>query len=599
MEMHHQRGSLMPAHPIVGLHHVTAIASDPQANLDFYTEGLGLRFVKRTVNFDDPGTYHFYFGDDAGSPGTILTFFPWPHAARGSAGAGEVTHTAFSIPASSLAFWEQRLVDLHIPFTRSPRRFNEEVLTLSDPDGMKIEIVAHAEAAAAHPPRFSDVPSAHAIRGFHGVTMLQLDATETAATLAFMGFQQIAAEGNRLRFASPSDPSALGNHLDILVNPAANFGRSGAGSVHHIAFRAANDEAHLAWRTTITEHLPATEVLDREYFHSIYFREPGGVLFELATDNPGFAIDEPLESLGERLCLPPWFESQRPDLEQRLARITLHKSAPTPAIDAGVPHPSAPLRTGGEASRSEVPTSTVPLRTSGNQGAQPTQPSPSARDPHANGDLYTAGAPLDQATGAVILLHGRGGPARDILTLSRALAPANTPIAFLAPQGGGFTWYPNSFLADRETNQPYLDSALARVKSVVDQALAAGIPLDRIVLAGFSQGACLATEFVATHPARYAGLIAWTGGLIGPPASALSGSDPANANTLAGTPALFATSDPDAWVPYDRVAESASIFTAMGAQVTLRRYPNKPHSISGEEIELGRKLIDQAFNPKK
>jgi glyoxalase family protein len=563
----------MPATPIVGLHHVTAIASDPQANLDFYTQVLGLRFVKRTVNFDDPGTYHFYFGDDIGSPGTILTFFPWPHANRGSVGAGEVTHTAFSIPADSLAYWEQRLVQKGINFTRSPRRFAEEVLTLSDPDGMQIEIVTHAEAATAHPPRFSDVPSARAIRGFFGVTMLQLDAAETISTLAFMGFNQIAAEGNRLRFASPADTAALGNHIDILVDPTANFGRSGAGSVHHIAFRAANDEAHLAWRAEITAHLPATEVLDREYFHSIYFREPGGVLFELATDNPGFAIDESRDSLGERLCLPPWFESRRPELEQRLAPLTLHKSTPTPTptTEAGVPHPYAPLRTGG------------------NEDPQ---------DPHANGELYRAGAALEQAKGAVILLHGRGGPARDILTLSRALAPAHLPIAFLAPQAANFAWYPQSFLADRDQNQPFLDSALARVQSVVDLALAAGIPLDRIVLAGFSQGACLATEFIATHPARYAGLIAWTGGLIGPEGSNLSGSDPAHASSLAGTPALFASSDPDAWVPWPRVEESAKILTAMGAKVTLRRFPNKPHSVSGEEIELGRKLIDQAFAAK-
>jgi glyoxalase family protein len=544
----------MPAQPIVGLHHVTAIASDPQANLDFYTQILGLRFVKRTVNFDDPGTYHFYFGDDLGSPGTILTFFPWPRVGRGTAGAGEVTHTAFSIPSDSLAFWEDRLVQKHIKFTRSPRRFDEEVLTFSDTSGMQIELVAHAEASAAHPPRFSDVPAAHAIRGFHGVTMLQLDATETSKVLAAMGFHQIAAEGNRLRFASPADPSALGNHIDILVDPQANFGRSGAGSVHHIAFRAANDAAQLEWRSEITQHLPATEVLDREYFHSIYFREPGGVLFELATDNPGFAVDEPLESLGERLCLPPWFEARRAGLEERLPPITLHKGA----AETNQPH-----------------------------------------DPHADGELYRAGTPLDQASGAVILLHGRGGPARDILTLSRALAPASLPIAFLAPQGEGFTWYPNSFLVERELNQPFLDSALARVKSVVDLALAAGIPLDRIVLAGFSQGACLATEFIATHPARYAGLIAWTGGLIGPPTSDLSGSDPAQAGTLAGTPALFASSDPDAWVPWPRVEESAKIFTAMGANVTLRGFPDKPHSVSGEEIELGRKLIEKAFAPSK
>ncbi len=538
----------MPAHPIVGLHHVTAIASDPQANLDFYTQVLGLRFVKRTVNFDDPGTYHFYFGDDLGSPGTILTFFPWPRVGRGTAGAGEVTHTAFSIPTDSLAFWERRLVDKHIKFTRSPRRFEEEVLTFSDTSGMQIEIVAHAEASAAHPPRFSDVPAAHAIRGFHGVTMLQLDATETAATLAVMGFLPIAEEGNRLRFASPADPSALGKAIDIVVDPQANFGRSGAGSVHHIAFRAANDESQHEWRTEITKHLPATEVLDREYFHSIYFREPGGVLFELATDNPGFAIDEPLESLGERLCLPPWFEARRRGLEATLPPITLHKGA-----------------------------------------AETTQPP----DPHANGELYRAGTALDKATGAVILLHGRGGPARDILTLSRALAPASLPIAFLAPQAEGFTWYPNSFLVDRDQNQPYLDSALARVQSVIDLILDAGIPLDRIVLAGFSQGACLATEFMATHPARYAGLIAWTGGLIGPPDSDLT-----HTGNLAGTPALFASSDPDNWVPWPRVEESAKIFTTMGAKVTLRRFPDKPHSVSGEEIELGRKLIEQAFAPQ-
>jgi glyoxalase family protein len=540
----------MPAQPIVGLHHVTAIASDPQANLDFYTQILGLRFVKRTVNFDDPGTYHFYFGDDLGSPGTILTFFPWPHVGGGTAGAGEVTHIAFSVPLDSLAYWEQRLVHKHIAFNRSPRRFDEEVLTLSDPDGMQIEIVAHAAASAARAPRFSDVPAEHAIRGFFGVTMLQLDAAETARTLAFMGFHPIASEGNRLRFASPADPAAFGNHIDIVVDPAANFGRSGAGSVHHIAFRAANDDSQLEWRTEITQHLPATEVLDREYFHSIYFREPGGVLFELATDNPGFAVDESSETLGERLCLPPWVEGRRAELEQRLPHITLHKSG----------------RDGTDGAVAE------------------------ASDPHANGELYRAGAQLEHARGAVILLHGRGGPARDILTLSRALAPANVPIAFLAPQAAGFAWYPNSFLVDRELNQPELNSALARVQSVIDLVVAAGIPLDRIVLAGFSQGACLATEFVATHPARYAGLIAWTGGLIGPP-----GSDLSHAGNLAGTPALFASSDPDAWVPWPRVEESAKIFTTMGAQVTLRRYPDKPHSVSGEEIELGRKLIEQAF----
>jgi glyoxalase family protein len=317
----------MPKQPIVGLHHVTAIASDPQQNLDFYTEVLGLRFVKRTVNFDDPGTYHFYFGDDAGSPGTILTFFPWPKAARGHAGAGEVTHTAFSVPLDSLEYWAERLTEKKIPFERTGKRFAEDVLTLADPDGMKIELVGHSEAGSVKTPRFSDVPAEHAICGFFGVTLLEIEAAETTATLNMMGFQKIAEESNRLRFASADGTAigALGNHIDVVVDPNAKFGRSGAGSVHHIAFRAASDEAQLEWREVIGQHIGTTPVLDRDYFHSIYFREPGGVLFELATDNPGFATDEPLESLGERLCVPKWLEPRRPELELRLAPLTLHK----------------------------------------------------------------------------------------------------------------------------------------------------------------------------------------------------------------------------------------------------------------------------------
>jgi glyoxalase family protein len=296
----------MPTKPIVGLHHVTAIASDPQANLDFYTEVLGLRFVKKTVNFDDPGTYHFYFGDDVGSPGTILTFFPWPRAGRGHAGAGEVTHTAFSIPLTSVDYWEQRLRER----------------------GELVERSGRLDAGAVLAPRFADVPEEHAIRGFFGVTMLEIEAEETTRTLKMMGFEKTAQQGPRLRFASTAGAAhgVLGNHIDVVVDQTANFGRSGAGSVHHIAFRAADDASQLEWRAEIGKHIGATPVLDRDYFHSIYFREPGGVLFELATDNPGFAVDEPVESLGERLCLPAWLEPRRPKLEQRLIPLELHKA---------------------------------------------------------------------------------------------------------------------------------------------------------------------------------------------------------------------------------------------------------------------------------
>ena len=312
----------MPS-PIVGLHHVTAIASNPQRNLDFYTEVLGLRFVKRTVNFDDPGTYHFYFGDDAGSPGTILTFFPWPHATPGTAGAGETTHTAFSVPLASLEFWKQRLTDRGLSPGHTAR-FSEHVLAFADPDGMKLEIVAHADAPAGKAPRFSDVPSQHSIRGFFGVTLLERSLEGTAAMLSLMGFHQVASDGPRFRFAAAGN--ALGNHIDVVVDPAAAFGRNGAGTVHHIAFRAADDAAQLEWRQQIARVTSVTPVQDRDYFHSIYFHEPGGVLFELATDPPGFTLDEPLDSLGEELRIPAWLEPQRRQLEQRLAPLSLHKA---------------------------------------------------------------------------------------------------------------------------------------------------------------------------------------------------------------------------------------------------------------------------------
>ncbi len=321
--------------PIVGLHHVTAIASDPQGNLDFYTEVLGLRLVKKTVNFDDPGTYHFYFGDDAGSPGTILTFFPWPGATRGVRGAGEVTHTAFSVPLASIPYWEQRLTEAGVLVEHTGVRFassngGEDVLTLADPDGMKLELVGHASltgtaAPASHAPCTSDVPVEHSIRGFFGVTMLHRDAAQTAATLEMMGFRKVAEEGNRLRFV-PADGEALGRNIDIVVDPNVGYGRSGAGSVHHIAFRTPNDDTQLEWRAEIEKHLSVTTVQDRDYFHSIYFREPGGVLFEMATDTPGFAIDEPIETLGEALRIPAWLEPQRSRIEQRLQPVTLRKA---------------------------------------------------------------------------------------------------------------------------------------------------------------------------------------------------------------------------------------------------------------------------------
>ncbi|QHN04685.1 ring-cleaving dioxygenase [Granulicella sp. WH15] len=308
---------------IEGLHHVTAIASDPQRNLDFYTEVLGLRFVKRTINFDDPGTYHFYFGDDAGSPGTILTFFPWPHATRGSAGVGETSATAFSVPATSLEFWERRLLDAGIPVEQGDARFGDAVLLFADPDGMRLELIGHQSAPALHAPRTANVPAEHSIRGFFGVTLCEAGYEKSAAVLEKMGYVKTAEAGNRYRFSAPGN--ALGTHIDILIQTQLMYGRMGAGSVHHIAFRATDDAAQLVWREEMKAmSLDVTPVLDRTYFHSIYFREPGGVLFEIATDPPGFTFDESIESLGEALKLPPWLEPKRSVIEKILPEITLH-----------------------------------------------------------------------------------------------------------------------------------------------------------------------------------------------------------------------------------------------------------------------------------
>jgi len=318
--------------PIVGLHHVTAIASDPQRNLDFYTQVLGLRFVKRTINFDDPGTYHFYFGDDTGKPGTILTFFPWPHARKGQMGAGEVIATAFSIPVGSRLFWIERLKANGVN-VQEHTRFGSEVISFSDPDGMIIELVEQKEANPGAAPRYADVLASKAIQGFHGVTLLERSLENTEELLSIMGLKKISEEENFVRFAP--EGNALGRFIDIKLDSAARRGSMGAGTVHHIAFRNTDDAAQADWRRTLARYLSVTPVQDRTYFHSIYFREPGGVLFEMATDNPGFLIDEPAESLGEELRIPEWYEPNRRAIEAHIAPITLHKAAVVKGEEVG------------------------------------------------------------------------------------------------------------------------------------------------------------------------------------------------------------------------------------------------------------------------
>jgi glyoxalase family protein len=315
-----------PGRFLGGIHHVTAIASDPQRNLDFYVGLLGLRLVKRTINFDDPGTYHFYFGDNVGTPGTILTFFPWPAARRGSRGAGEIEATAFSIPTGSAGYWLARLQEYHVSAERAPERFGEEVIRFLDADGMPLELIASTPDNQVQPWTDGPVPAEHSIRGIHSVSAAVTSHQETAALLSeTFGYRLAQEMGNRLRFLAPGEPGT-GKIIDLLQRPGIQPARTAAGSVHHIAFRVPDDARQTAWREKIvTLGYDVSPVMDRVYFHSIYFREPGGILFEIATDPPGFTMDESVDDLGASLRLPPWMERARPQIEESLPKIVLRK----------------------------------------------------------------------------------------------------------------------------------------------------------------------------------------------------------------------------------------------------------------------------------
>jgi glyoxalase family protein len=307
----------------LGIHHVTAIATDPQRNLDFYAGVLGLRLIKRTVNFDDPGTYHLYFGDEVGTPGTIMTFFPWPGARRGRPGPGQVAVTSFRIPPAALGFWLDRLLRHGIryegPRKRRTGAESEQVLAFPDPDGLLLELVA---SPGPKPPSTwsgrPDVPPEHAIPGFHSVTLWVEAAEPTERVLIdTLGFEPADEEAGVRSYAVGG--GGQGARVNLKATGGFPRGVGGAGTVHHVAWRVADDAAQLELRDqVIAAGLAPTGVIDRNYFRSVYFGEPGGILFELATDPPGFMIDEPRERLGEKLMLPPQYEPERSEIEAGL-----------------------------------------------------------------------------------------------------------------------------------------------------------------------------------------------------------------------------------------------------------------------------------------
>ncbi len=537
--------------PVQGLHHVTVMASDPQRNIDFYTHVLGQRMVKVTVNFDDPGTYHLYYGDRTGQPGTVMTHFPWPGAARGVRGNGEVVATAYSAPVSSYDFWLGHLTAQGLE-VRGGQRFGQQVLTVDDPDGTWVELV-FGDGAPVEDWAGSPVPHEHALRGFHSVTGWVGDTGAVRELLVGqLGFTEVGteddAEGPRTRFRGSGDDTSgagVGLFVDVVERPGGARGSFGAGSVHHVALRTRDDDQQTAYMGQLTAagYRP-TPVQDRQYFHSIYFRESNGILFEIATDAPGFPDDEPVDELGRHLKLPTWYEARRPTIEAHLPRIV----SPEYGVTLGT----------------RVLDDTPVTR----------------EEPAAPGlQVFTAGRPLGEARVAAILLHGRGGTAQDILSLEGEMNLS--AFSYLAPQADGNSWYPQSFLAPVEQNQPHLDAALATVDALLAELEAQGIAPQNVVLGGFSQGACLALEYASRHRARLGGVVALSGALI----------TLEDTGDLGGLPVFMGVAPDDAHIPLKRFEASADALRSRGAAVDARVFPGLGHAINAEELDAMRALM--------
>ncbi len=306
---------------ILGLHHITAIAGGAKRNYDFYTHILGLRLVKKTVNFDDPYTYHFYYGDKVGTPGSILTFFPWEGMQSGRRGTRQVTEIGYSVPENSLGFWLKRLEDHNIIYNKVSEKFGEQYLTFLDPDGLKFELTVSKSADNRLPWETTEVSANNAVKGFHNVTITsnKIEATANVLTDIF-GYALQQSNVNRHRFATDAVDTA--NLIDLVEAPGEAIGHVAVGSVHHVAFRVKNDKVLMDFRQKVADAgLHITEKIDRNYFYSLYFREPGGVLFEIASDNPGFSIDESVDELGSGLKLPSQYEGIRQEILERLPSL--------------------------------------------------------------------------------------------------------------------------------------------------------------------------------------------------------------------------------------------------------------------------------------
>ena len=546
---------------IRGIHHVTAIASDPQRNLDFYAGVLGLRLVKRTVNFDDPQTYHFYYGDEVGHPGSILTFFPWPGARRGRQGTGQVAVTSFAVLPGALGFWIERLLRHGVKYEGPSRRGSaaqsEQVISFKDADGLMLEIVAAAGAEAR--PSWGDAPGIsreNAIHGFHGVAVWVNEGDPTERVLVdTLGFRPLTEERGTRRFQSGD--GGPGTFVD--VRPIGGFvqGASGAGTVHHVAWRVADDAAQLAVRDrVITAGLHPTPVIDRTYFHSVYFREPGGVLYELATDSPGFTIDEPAERLGERLMLPPQYEPHRGEIEAVLPRI--HLPVPATATPA-------------------FADSTGPEDVSGDALGFVHR-----YIPPASGSELAGGTTL-------LLLHGTGGDENDLLPLGRGLLPG---AGMLSPRGKVLErGAPRFFrrLAEGVFDQEDLALRTEELAQFIEAAAATyGLERDGIVAVGFSNGANIAGSLLLRRPGILRGAV-----LLSP----MVPFEPDSSPSLEGTSVFLGAGRNDPIASPAHVERLAAILREAGADVTVFWQPGG-HTVTKDELEAAQRWMAERITSK-
>jgi predicted esterase/catechol 2,3-dioxygenase-like lactoylglutathione lyase family enzyme len=536
---------------VSGIHHVTAIATDPQRNLDFYVGVLGLRFVKRTVNFDDPHTYHFYFGDDAGRPGSIMTFFPWPRARRGRQGTGQVAVTSFAVLPRALGFWLERFLKHGVSYKGPTRRAaDEQVISFSDPDHLMLEIIAHpgAESRRAWEDAHGIDPD-NAIRGFHSVTMWEEHADATERLLIdTLGFREVTQLGATRRYSAGD--GGPGTIVDVRSVGGFVGGQPGGGTVHHVAWRVDDERAQLAVRSQVVQAgFNPTPVIDRDYFKSVYFREPGGVLFELATDGPGFAIDEAPGKLGERLQLPDQYEPHRAEIEAVL-----------PPIHLPVPDAAARLfaNAGGPEDVSEAALGFVHRYI----------------PPDSNAELA--------GTTTLLLLHGTGGDEDNLVSFGRTLLPG---AALLSPRGkvdeGGALRF---FRRIREGvfDQEDLARRTEELAGFIEGATETyGLDRDGIVAVGFSNGANIAGSLLLRRPDLLKRAI-----LLAP----MIPFEPDPLPDLRGAEVFIGAGKTDTMVPADQTERLVALLRECGADVQIYWDPGG-HTINVGQFKAAREWL--------